>query len=149
MAKSPTERNKSYRARLKVKTGLLSDIDRARREDLTEQFERTAGDPELIAKVREFFLRHPMCFTAPQVVNAIRGGAVMFFARLDRDHEPAAAIEALPDKQVTVHVIRTPDVIRMPDAIAKLYPIRTATRTKIRDKRDELIAAGLWGDDPL
>lgn len=143
MAKSPTERNKDYRARMKLKTGLLSDIDRARREDLIEQFERTTGDPKLIAQVREFFLRHPMCFTAPETVNAIRPDtAVVAFGRMDRDHEPAAAKDALADKLVTVYVKRAA-------SDTQAAAIRSATVAAIRHKRDELIAAGLWGDDPL
>jgi hypothetical protein len=144
MAKSPTERNKDYRDRVKLKTALLSDIDRARREDLAEQFERTTGDPELIATLREYFTRHPMCFTAPIIANAnCLNRPVVTFAPLGRDHEPAAVLDALRlhDSRPSVHMTPCDYPIH--------HAIRAATLTAIRAKREELIAAGLWGDTPL
>jgi hypothetical protein len=146
MAKSPTERNKDYRDRVKLKTALLSDIDRARREDLAEQFERTTGDPELIATLREYFTRHPMCFTAPVAVNRIGRRIDMVFRPLGRDHEPAAALIALANKGYDLNLIVRD---KFYDAGARFDFVRAATLTAIRAKREELIAAGLWGDTPL
>lgn len=148
MAKSPEQRYREHRARLKLKTTLLSDLDRARREDLAEQFSKTTGDPELIAKMREYFMRHPMCFTAPAVVNIFGDGKVVaYFATEIKPVDRAAVYDALRPRDLTVHS----RYLGRPTYVSHVH-VELAERAAVaavRARRHELEDAGLWGDDPL
>lgn len=150
MAKSPTERNRSYRDRIRVKLNILSELERERRAALADQFDHlrsvTEGAVPIAAVdlLDKVFYRTPQCRIAPEgvVYDDYGIGIKVTFNIPAGMHEYAAAFAALETAGVGCMIFAAAHG-RIP------RPAMVDAISAHRSQKLLLSAVGLWGDDPL
>jgi hypothetical protein len=140
LAKTLRQRQADWRGRRDMKSALFDIMNAERIRTLRETFSAD-NKPEAKA-LAEFFVSHPRCYRAPQLVAVDRDNGVLgaFMATgYNSDQEAAAAYVALSE------ISSMPVKIVWLGANPPAIPVRDELVELIRKEVDELKRLNLWG----